>query len=283
MGIIDVRVRLPEELRPKKLSSYQEVYGRYDEVLNVISRGSKTLDELLIEMKDNSVEFAVIHAEYEYGEMADALNEAVYEVISTHPQTFTGFGTTSMNDLRPMKLVKQVETIHQFNLKGVNLQPVFFDVDPLDSKLYPLYATASQLGLIVSFHTGIHYSKKHPIIKNSPLFIDKIACDFPDLKIIACHGGWPWINEMVAVARRHSNVFIEFGGIAPKYIGRAGSGWDPLYQLMNNLLADQILFGTDWPVMSYERALIEWNEIGLKKEVLAKFTSLNARNLLGIE
>lgn len=281
MKAIDIRVRLPQEFRPKIDAT--EFYGKYDEILNVLDTKNKTLTHLEKEMEQADVGFAVIHAEYEFGDPADEMNEALAEIVENNPTKFAGFGAVSLQNMEPMKMVEQAKSIHGFGLKGINLQPVFFNVDPLDAKLYPLYATASELGLIISFHTGIHYSIQHPITKNNPIFIDQIATDFPDLKIIACHGGWPWVQEMVAVARRHSNVYIEFGGIAPKYIGRAGSGWDPLFLLMNNLLSNQILFGTDWPVIPLERAVKEWKHMELKDEVVEKLLYKNAQKLLGME
>ncbi|MHA6250745.1 amidohydrolase family protein [Oceanobacillus sp. CAU 1775] len=281
MKAIDIRVRLPQEFRPKV--EEEDFYGRYDEVLNVLDNNSKTLADLELEMEQAKVGFAVIHAEYEFGDTADEMNEALAKIVAKQPDKFAGFGAVSLNNLEPMRVVEQAKTIHKAGLKGINLQPVFFNVDPLDAKLYPLYATASELGLIISFHTGIHYSTQHSLAKNSPIFIDQIASDFPDLKIIACHGGWPWVHEMVAVARRHANVYIEFGGVAPKYIGRPGSGWDPLFQLMNNLLSNQVLFGTDWPVIPMERAVEEWKNLGLKDEVVEKLLYKNALNLLGMK
>lgn len=85
--------------------------------------------------------------------------------------------------------------------------------------------------------------------------------------MIACHASWPWIPEIVAVARRHPNLLLDFGGLAPKYIGKPGSGWEMLYHFMNNLLQDQLLFATDWPAFSPERAVSEWKELNLKRSV----------------
>lgn len=281
MKAIDIRVRLPQQFRPSQLTS--EFYGRYEEVLSVLESSEKTLDDLKKEMKASGVDFAVIHAEYEYGDVADELNDTLANLVANNSETFTGFGTVSLTNVKPMRIVEQAKNIHRLGLKGINLQPIFFGIHPLDSKLYPLYATASELGLIVSFHTGIHYSTEQPMLNNNPMFIDQIACDFPNLKIIACHGGWPWTNEMVAVARRHRNVYIEFGGIAPKYIGKEGSGWDMLFRMMDNLLSDQILFGTDWPVIPLSRAVNEWQETGLKEKTLYKLFRMNSMKLLNLE
>jgi len=275
-----MRVRLPEEFRTVTREEMIEFYGKYDEVLDVSAAGSKTKDDLLSELEAAEVEIAVVHAEYEFGEDADDLNEKVAALVNKHPEQLQGFGTVDLNNLQPLTLIEQAENIHSFGLKGINLQPVFFEVDPLDRRMYPLYATAAKYGLIVSFHTGVHYSLKSSIMQNNPIFIDQIAVDFPNLKIIACHGGWPWTPEMTAVARRHSNVFIEFGGVDPKYIGIPGTGWETVFTLMNNLLSNQVLFGTDWPVIPTEKAIQGWKRLGLKEEVLEKLFYKNAKNLL---
>ena len=278
--IIDVRTRLPDEFRtitPKEKAAF---YGMYDEILDVYKNSTQKTQDLLSEMDLAGVTHAVVHAEYEFGEDADDLNEKVAALIRMYPDKLSGFGTVNLADLQPLKLLEQAKFIKASDLKGINLQPIFFDVDPLDRRLYPLYAYAAENNLIVSFHTGIHYSLKTSIIKNNPIFIDQIAVDFPSLKIIACHGGWPWIGEMLAVARRHRNVFIEFGGIDPKYIAKENSGWDSLFDQMDNLLSKQVLFSTDWPVISMKKALESWQKTDLKETTLQALFHTNAHKLL---
>jgi predicted TIM-barrel fold metal-dependent hydrolase len=86
---------------------------------------------------------------------------------------------------------------------------------------------------------------------------------------------------MVAVARKHPNVYLEFGGLAPKYVGSAGTGWEVVFRFMNSLLSKQVLFGTDWPVFPMPRALEEWRTLGLKPAVLEALLGGNADRLLG--
>lgn len=281
--MIDIRVRLPDEYRRVSEEEMKQFYGKYNEVLGVYDYGRTTLKKLLSEMAESNVTYAVVHAEYEFGEDPNKLNKHVAEIVNKYPDKFFGFGTVDLSNLQPFYLMKQVEKIHELQLKGINMQPVFFDVDPLDRRLYPVYATAEKLGLIISFHTGVHFSLKTSIETNNPLFIDQIAVDFPTLKIVACHAGWPWIPEMVAIARRHSNVYLEFGGLNPKYIGYPGSGWETMFSLMNNLLSEQILFGTDWPVITMSKAIEGWKQLGLKEETLNKVFFENAYKLLGIK
>lgn len=278
--MIDVRMRLPYEFRSITTEEMEAFYDRYDDFFDVKKMLEIKGDHLLEEIERNNISHAVVHAEYECAENPSDLNKALASFIREHPNKLSGFGTVNLTNLRPQNLIEETQRIKSYGLKGINLQPVFFKVDPLNRNLYPLYATAEKLGLIVSFHTGVHYSLKSSIIDNNPLFIDQIAVDFPNLKIIACHAGWPWVGEMVAIARRHSNVYLEFGGIDPKYISLKGSGWDPLFTVMDNLLQDQILFGTDWPVISANKVIKGWKSSTLKQQTVDKLFTENAKHLL---
>ena len=114
----------------------------------------------------------------------------------------------------------------------------------------------------------------------NPMLLDDLACDFPDLTIVASHGGWPWIAEMVAVARKHSNIYMEFGGLAPKYIGATGSGWDMMFRFINSVLKAQVLYGTDYPAMDHSRTLSEWQRLDLKPSVMQSLMAGNAHTLI---
>ena len=166
---------------------------------------------------------------------------------------------------------------------AVNIQPAFFHLGINDSAFYPVYAKAAELGLVVFVHTGINYGTTLPFGNDHPMLLDEIACAFPELDLVACHAGWPWTAEMVAVARKHRNVYLEFGGLSPKYIAAPGSGWEVVYRFMNSVLQDQILFGTDWPAFEIGRAVTEWQEMELKQAVREKLLGGNAARLFNYE
>jgi predicted TIM-barrel fold metal-dependent hydrolase len=280
MSIVDFRVRLPTELRPR-VELPPEYVDQYDAVLGLEARRDLSLQALIEEMDAAGVAHAVVHAEYEYGDPADDLNEAVAKLVGKMPERFSGYGTVSMAPLRIMRAVRQVARVAELGLRGINLQPSFFGM-PIDHpQLYPVYAKACELGLGVGVHTGVNYTSHLPIKHDHPLQLDQVACDFPDLVLVACHAAWPWTAEMVAVARKHPNVYLEFGGLAPKYVGSPGTGWEPVFRFMNSLLSKQVLFGTDWPVFPMERAITEWRDLSLKPAVLESLLSGNADRLLG--
>jgi uncharacterized protein len=280
MSAVDFRVRLPAELRPKQTMP-PEYVDQYDAVLGLEATKNQSLDDLIAQMDAAGVVHAVVHAEYEYGDPADELNEAVGALVKRLPERFSGYGTVSMSPMRVMRAVEQVARCAELGLRGISIQPSFFAMPIDDGRLYPLYARACELGLAVGVHTGVNYTSHLPIKHDHPLQLDQVACDFPDLTLIACHAGWPWTAEMVAVARKHPRVYMEFGGLAPKYVGAAGTGWEVMFRFMNSLLANQVLFGTDWPVFPMARALEEWRSLGLKPAVLDALLSGNANRLLG--
>jgi predicted TIM-barrel fold metal-dependent hydrolase len=276
--IIDARVRLPRQFWPK-IEVPAAIASQYDAVLGTGSTKAKSFDDLLGEMEANGVGRAVMHAEFEVGDPADAMNDAVAAIVKEHGGRFLGVGGVSLEHVRIRRVLDQVDRCRDAGFVGIGLQPAFFGMSLDDRRLYPLYAHAERLGLIVFLHTGVNYSRVHPMRHDQPLLIDDIACDFPELKIVACHAGWPWVSEMVAVARKHPTVFLEFGGLAPKYLGTEGTGWEVMFRFMNSLLGDQILYGTDWPVIGMERAVGEWKGLGLKEQVLDKALAGNARRL----
>ena len=98
---------------------------------------------------------------------------------------------------------------------------------------------------------------------------------------MANHGGWPWVPELIAIAWKHRNVYIEIGAISPKYIGLPGSGWEMLLRYGNSLLQDQVLFATDC-MIPVARAVEELRALPLKEEVKRKWLGDNAAHLLGV-
>ena len=152
---------------------------------------------------------------------------------------------------------------------------------PNDARLYPLYQSCVEYEIPLWLHTGINYAPNHSMEADRPLHLEKILLDFPDIRLVACHSGWPWVGELCAIARKfYPRVFLEIGGVAPKYIFASGTGWDPFFQYANSLLQDQVLFGTDWPTISFSRAVKEIKESPLKEEVKHKILYGNGQRLI---
>ncbi|HKC28083.1 MAG TPA: amidohydrolase family protein [Jatrophihabitans sp.] len=285
MNVIDARVRLPQDRRPdRSYAAPARQVEQYDRVLSLSRKmNAGRLEDLIRDLDDNGIGHAVLHAETEGGESAQALNDAVCKVLEEYPGRFTGVGTVDLHAAGPTVAARQVAAAHACGLRGISIQPAFFGLDIDARRLYPAYARAEELGMVVAIHTGITYSRMHPLRHERAELFDQVACDFPDLRLIAAHAGWPWATEYAAVARRHPTVFLEFGALAPKYISRSGTGWDALFTMMPNLLREQVLYGSDWPMMSPHRVLGEWRSAGLPEPALQALLHDNAARLFDLE
>jgi len=107
--------------------------------------------------------------------------------------------------------------------------------------------------------------------------LDRVAIDFPELEVIGIHIGYPWTEEMMAVAWKHPHVYIGTDTHAPRY-------WDPsLVRFINGRGQDKILFGTDWPVIEFERAIKEIDALELKETAKKKLLFENAVRVFHLE
>ena len=111
---------------------------------------------------------------------------------------------------------------------------------------------------------------------SNPMYIDDVAADFPDLKIIMAHPSFPWQDEALAVATHKPNVYIDLSGWSPKYFPPI------LIKYANSLLKDRMLFGSDWPAILPDRWLADFEKLDIKPEVRPLILKENARRLLGI-
>jgi len=235
--------------------------------------------DYLEEMERSGVSLAVLHAEYAYGDV-DQLNRTVGEFVKQFPQKLLGFAgidpTASQDTVADLDLY-----VSEYDMRGLNLQTCVQGWYANDKRLYPLYSYCQEKRLPVSIHASVNFMTNRKIDYGHPLYLDEIACEFPDLTVVASHGGWPWVTEMVAVAWKHPNVFIELGAISPKYIAKPGSGWEPVLTYGNSVLQDQILFATD-SLIPYQRVFKEIDQLPLKDSVKEKFVSTNAMRVLGL-
>lgn len=276
--IIDFRVRLPAtEFFSETVQTQPGFMRRYQEMFDFEELTTVTPEVMVTALREAGIDRAVLQAEFEHGD-ARAMNQAVRYMVDRYPGQFIGYGTVdpagSENMARDVE-----ELVKEMGLMGVNLQPWVYKVHANDKIFYPVYQKCLELGIPVTIHTGINYSVDRSIKYGHPLVIDEIACDFPDLIIVANHAGWPWVAEMVAVARKHKNVYLETGGVAPKYLARPGSGWEVFFQFANTVLQDQVLFATD-SVIPYDRGVSEFKELPFKPQVKEKILGGNAQALL---
>ncbi|MCB0647796.1 MAG: amidohydrolase [Saprospiraceae bacterium] len=176
------------------------------------------------------------------------------------------------------------ELIENYGVKGFKFHPTVQGFYPLDKMAYHLYEVIAEYKLPMLFHSGhsgfgsgargggglrLEYS--------NPMHLDDVAIDFPDCPIIIAHPSWPWQDEALSVAMHKPNVYIDLSGWSPKYFPKQ------LVQYANTLLKDKVLFGTDFPLITPERWMKDFEEAGFKEEVKPLILKENAGRLLGLK
>jgi predicted TIM-barrel fold metal-dependent hydrolase len=166
---------------------------------------------------------------------------------------------------------------------GFHFHPIMGHFSVADRQFYPLFEVINALKVPVMIDVGttgmgagMPGGMGAKIRHAHPSAIDELAADFPDLTIIAAHPGWPWVEEMTAVALHKGNVFWEMSGWAPKHFPA---------QLKTDIrarLQDKVMFGSDYPSLPYERIFKEWHELGYSQAVMDKIFHANAERVLGL-
>jgi predicted TIM-barrel fold metal-dependent hydrolase len=278
--LIDFRIKPPvRDTDADPAVELGPVLARYDEVYGMQERYNTTFDALVEEMERFGVR-GIMQAEFEDSGRSRYWNERVAELIGRRPDLFLG-GIAGVDPREPDAL-QELEWAHdELGLRGLVIQPGFLSLAPTDPRCYPLFAYCERRGAPVTIHTGINFTPNGPIDYGRPLWVDRVACDFPDLVVVCNHGGWPWVTESLAVAWKHKNVYLEFGAIAPKYLADPRGGWHPLTHWMRTQLRERVLLATDWPMLRYERLTDELPLLELPAEAYEAYTRGNAERVIG--
>jgi len=209
-------------------------------------------------------------------------NDYVASIRDRFPGAVIG-AWASVDPWKGEEAVRELDrAVRTLRLAGVKFQGVAQAFFPNDRRFYPLWETCASLNVPVMFHTGttgvgagvpggnslyLKYGNPMPAL-------DDLAADFPGLTIIGAHPSWPWQEEMLAIAMHKTNVYLDLSGWSPKYFSPI------LVQYAKTLLQDRVLFGTDYPFLTPEQWLAEFDKLGFKPEVRQKILLENCRRLL---
>jgi predicted TIM-barrel fold metal-dependent hydrolase len=173
--------------------------------------------------------------------------------------------------------------IEEHGVRGFKFHPSDQGFYPNDRLAYPLYEVIAGAGLPALFHsgqTGVGAGQRGGggvrLKYSNPLHLDDVAVDFPDLPIIIAHPSFPWQDEALAVAGHKPQVYIDLSGWSPKYFP------DNLIAQVNSLLKHKVLFGSDFPAISPDRWLSDFEKLPIKDEVRPLVLRDNAARLFSI-
>jgi uncharacterized protein len=248
-----------------------------------VDRGLPTLPEIATYYRERRMACVVftVDAEAATGQ-PPVPNEEIAEAAAAHPDVLIPFA--SIDPARGRAGVREAHRlVRELGIRGFKLHPNVQAFFPNDRSAYPLYGAFEELGVPVVFHTGLTgIGAGTPggggvrLKYSNPMFIDDVAVDFPELGIVMAHPSFPWQDEALAIATHKPKVYIDLSGWSPKYFPAQ------LVQYANTLLKEKVLFGSDYPLLTPDRWLADFEKLPIRPEVRPKILKENALRLLGL-
>ena len=265
-GIIDIVVNLftPQEVENKQTGldeDFKEQVRMPKEM-----RGGVTMDQYLEKMDIAGVErsllIAVRAGDIRVPESFEIPYSRVHEICQEHPDRFSGLA--GIDPFRGMAGLKDLEeAVNDMGFVGAHLYPHCYELPPDHAKYYPYYAKCCELDIPIKMQVGhnLVYSRNRRLPSvGKPIYLDQVAIDFPELKLIGIHIGIPWTEEMISMCWKHENIFTAGDAYAPKY-------WpESFVHYANSYGKNKVMFGTDWQVIDPVRAVKEIEDLGFRKE-----------------
>ena len=204
--------------------------------------------------------------------------ERVYDICYQNPDRFSGLA--GIDPFRGMEGLNDLEAaVKEYGFVGAHLYPHWCELPPNHRKYYPYYAKCCELGIPIMMQVGhnLIYSKNRRLPSvGKPIYLDQVAIDFPELKLIGIHIGIPWTEEMISMCWKHENIYTAGDAYAPKY-------WPEAFiHYANSYGKHKVMFGTDWPVIDPIRAVDEFNNLNFKdssKELVLRENAMRVFNL----
>lgn len=245
------------------------------------SQVEKSMPLFLDELKEAGVVHAVVWGRAVSNAAESTPNDDVAAVVGEHPKLFSGLaGIKAPREGQIRSTMEELErALVKLKLRGITIEPGFSFSQTEgadDARLYPIYERCAELGAIVAYTISV---RAGPSIRfSNPRAVDKVAGDFPDLKIVVGHAFWPWVNQSCGVAFRRDNVYL-----LPDFYGVRMPGHTGWVEAANSHLSDRIIFGSAYPVVDPRVLVKEYQKLGYKDGVLEKVLYKNAQALLGLD
>ena len=282
-GIIDIVVNL---YTPKEVELGQT--GLDDDFKKQVRmpeemRGGVSIPDYINKMDQAGIErsllIAVRAGDIRIKESFEVPYESVHKVCAEHPDRFSGLA--GIDPFRGMEGLKDLEyAVDEMGFVGAHLYPHWCELPPNHKKYYPYYAKCCELGIPIMMQVGhnLVYSRKRRLPSvGRPIYLDEVAIDFPELKLIGIHIGIPWTDEMISMCWKHENVYTAGDAYAPKY-------WPDSYvHYANSYGQKKVLFGTDWPVIDPVRAVEEFNDLNFRESASQRILRENALEVFNLD
>ncbi|MER5708704.1 amidohydrolase family protein [Streptomyces sp. NPDC002122] len=208
-------------------------------------------------------------------------SEEIAAAAAEHPDVLVPFG--SVDPHRPDAVARARALVLDHGVRGFKFHPSLQAFAPNEREHYPLYAALQELGVPALFHTGqtgigagLPGGRGIKLRYSDPMLLDDVAADFPGLTIVLAHPSVPWQDEAISIATHKANVHIDLSGWSPKYFP------PQLVRAAGSFLRHKVLFGSDFPVVTPDRWLADFDALDIKPEVRPLILKENAARLLSL-
>ena len=242
------------------------------------------LDQLTDNMLENKVDYSLVLSSYKVNEHRPSTRQVV-EAIKGRDNLGVVSGISYLHynhrDIREIS-----EYLEEGLIKGIKLYPGYEPFYPNDTRLKLVYEMAVEYDVPVMFHSGDTYAPTGKVKYSHPLHIDDLAVDYPDLKIVICHVGNPWIKDCMEVVYKNKNVYADISGLV------LGDFSDKFERYMKKEIEEMItyagdpkylLYGTDWPISNMKSYLKFIDQLELADEKKELILWKNAAQLFKID
>lgn len=254
MSVIDVWAQIPTQRfsQSSMFRSLRRWQGDEDKIV------VPTRDQKIALMDEAGVDMALI-AGWHGPEGSLISNEEVAEHVAAAPDRFRGLATVNLNE--PMEAVREIRRwVDGKNFVGVRIVPWLWNLPPNDRRYYPVYAACVDAG--VPFCTQIGHTGPLRSSETGRLipYLEDVMLDFPDLKIVAGHVGFPWVNEVISMTVKFPNFYVDTSAYALKRL-------PPDFRMyMQTVGRGRVMFGTNWPMIPPAKCLEGLDGLGMKAD-----------------
>ena len=251
---------------PPHLAHVFHQFGRSEALAGIDADG------VIGEMDEAGIEIAILTGLVEADFAID--NDVIAGWIGRYPDRFRG--RACVDPRKPAAAVAELtRCVTELGFGSLQLLPYAFGFPFSDRLYYPLFAKCVELDIPVVTQVG-HTASLLPSDPGRPIYLDQVALDFPELTIVGGHIGWPWTEEMIALAWKHPNVYIDTSAHLPQrfpstfvdFLRRGGT--------------EKCLFATDHPWLRMDKTVAGVERLGLDEDAKEAFLSGTARKIFSL-
>ena len=242
MEIFDGNVKLrTAELSPDVIPTPTKAMKMYLKLYMCADRSTpEPVEKTVDRMKEHGITKCIVRGE------GPEHNKLVADLCKKYPGFFYGFAgiNASLGATKGYDALKKA--YEEYGMLGVSIGPMFSGMKADDRRNYPLFALTDSMGKVLVSHTALHYNPDIPYEVADPKYLDRVAVDFPNMKIILGHAGQGFSTQGLSVCHRHRNVFLDFSALAPEILS-------PEFVFSaNTFLRKKVIFGTSYPLLDFD-------------------------------